>query len=67
MTRRDKNKSLFFQGQTLLPVYFFIHGGTFLFGTANQSFFGPEFLMLQNIVVVTIKYRLNVFGVCKTY
>ncbi|XP_034241536.1 esterase E4-like [Thrips palmi] len=50
------------QTQKLLPVYFFIHGGTFLFGTSNYSWFGPEFLMMQNIVVVTIKYRLNVFG-----
>lgn len=48
------------QTQKLKPVYFFIHGGTFLFGT--DSYFGPEFLMLQDIVVVTIKYRLNIFG-----
>ncbi|KAE8748920.1 Carboxyl/Cholinesterase 23 [Frankliniella occidentalis] len=46
----------------LLPVYFFIHGGSFIFGSGSRNVYGPEFFLLQNVVVVTINYRLNAFG-----
>lgn len=48
---------------TLLPVIVFIHGGGFVFGNGTiKSVHGPDFLIEQNIVVVTINYRLGVFG-----
>jgi para-nitrobenzyl esterase len=44
-----------------LPVYFFIHGGGLVNGSSNQHDGG---LIIRNtgIVVVTINYRLGVFG-----
>ncbi|KAE8748913.1 Carboxyl/Cholinesterase 21 [Frankliniella occidentalis] len=47
---------------TWLPVYFFIHGGSFLYGSGSHTVYGPDFFMLKDVVVVTINYRLNAFG-----
>lgn len=44
----------------LIPVIVYIHGGGFEAGTASDH--GPEYLMDRNIVLVTIQYRLGVFG-----
>lgn len=47
----------------LLPVLVFIHGGSFTAGSADPSYFGPDYLMdTQEVVVVTINYRLGVLG-----
>jgi carboxylesterase type B len=46
----------------LLPVIFWIHGGAFYAGDGGIEENGPEFLMDQNIVLVTINYRLGPFG-----
>ena len=54
----------------LLPVAFFIHGGSFVFGAGSLSFYdgsrlavvGNENLAPQNMVVVTINYRLGPLG-----
>ncbi|KAJ1531976.1 hypothetical protein ONE63_000613 [Megalurothrips usitatus] len=45
-----------------LPVYFFVYGGAFITGSSTRSLYGPEFFMLNDIVVVTVNYRVNVFG-----
>ncbi|CAB3376450.1 Hypothetical predicted protein [Cloeon dipterum] len=45
-----------------LPVIFWIHGGAFYAGDGGIEENGPEFLMDQNIVLVTINYRLGAFG-----
>lgn len=46
-----------------LPVLVFIHGGSFKLGSADPSLYGPEFFMdTQEVIVVTIQYRLGVFG-----
>ncbi|XP_026744640.1 venom carboxylesterase-6-like [Trichoplusia ni] len=45
-----------------LPVMFWIHGGGLITGSGNDNFYGPEFLLRQGVVVVTINYRLEVFG-----
>lgn len=37
-----------------LPVMVFIHGGRFLEGSGNDDFFGPDFLIDENVVVVSI-------------
>ncbi|XP_069678276.1 juvenile hormone esterase-like [Periplaneta americana] len=47
---------------TLLPVLFLIHGGGFLFGSGNQVALGPDFMMDENVVVVSFNYRLGIFG-----
>lgn len=44
-----------------LPVFFWIHGGGFLNGSGNQ-FDGSVFASQNREIVVTINYRLGVFG-----
>ena len=44
-------------------VLLWLHGGRFTIGDSNTPFYDGEFLSeSQDIVVVTINYRLNVFG-----
>ncbi|RSH80649.1 hypothetical protein EHS25_007127 [Saitozyma podzolica] len=45
-----------------LPVYVWIYGGRFIFGAASEPTFDGAYLASQGIVVVTINYRLGVFG-----
>lgn len=40
------------------------HGGTFIFGTSNST--GPDYFMEKPVVIVTVQYRLNVFGFLST-
>ncbi|CAG4936520.1 unnamed protein product [Colias eurytheme] len=44
------------------PVMVFIHGGAYMFGSGDDTLLGPEFLVQHDIVLVTINYRLEVFG-----
>lgn len=44
----------------LLPVMFYIHGGAWYCGSG--SVLGPDFLINENVVLVTINYRLGLFG-----
>ncbi|XP_015595248.1 cholinesterase [Cephus cinctus] len=46
----------------LLPVYVWIFGGAFEYGSADSSFFGPDHLLDENIILVTFNYRLGPFG-----
>lgn len=46
-----------------LPVIFFIHGGMFDWGSGGIPLYeGNLWVKEQNIVLVTINYRLNIFG-----
>lgn len=45
-----------------LPVLIFIHGGSFVKGTADDINHGPDFLVEQEIILITISYRLGVLG-----
>ena len=46
-----------------LPVLFYIHGGSFIHGSGNESLYNGENLAkTHNIIVVTINYRLGIFG-----
>lgn len=45
---------------TNLPVLIWIHGGGFFSGSALQ--YGPAHLVKNNIIVVTIQYRLGSLG-----
>ncbi|KAJ8680687.1 hypothetical protein QAD02_016474 [Eretmocerus hayati] len=44
------------------PVMVWIHGGGFVSGDGNDGLYSPDYLMQKNIVLVTINYRLGVFG-----
>ncbi|KAB0802872.1 hypothetical protein PPYR_05058 [Photinus pyralis] len=46
----------------LLPVMVWIYGGAFVRGSNSYKFYGPDFLLNENVIVVTINYRLGVFG-----
>ncbi|XP_011495825.1 PREDICTED: juvenile hormone esterase-like isoform X1 [Ceratosolen solmsi marchali] len=45
-----------------LPVMVFIHGGGFIFGSGDDLFYGPDYLLRKDIVLVTFNYRLGVLG-----
>ena len=48
------------QNGRLLDVMFWIHGGGFFAGSAND--FPPQYLMDKNVVYVSTNYRLGVLG-----
>lgn len=39
-----------------------IHGGAFTAGSSQTEFYGPDFLVSEDVVVVTINYRLGILG-----
>lgn len=45
-----------------LAVMVWIHGGAFMTGSGEDDFFGPEFLVREGVILVTINYRLEVLG-----
>ncbi len=45
-----------------LPVLAYIYGGGFQFGDGSESRYGGEAMAQKGIVVVTLNYRLGVFG-----
>ncbi|KAL7302333.1 hypothetical protein TKK_0004996 [Trichogramma kaykai] len=47
---------------TLRPVMVWIHGGAFAFGSGDDSFYGPDYFMRKDVVLVTFNYRLGIFG-----
>jgi juvenile-hormone esterase len=50
------------KGTALLPVMVFIHWGGFLAGRGTSDYFGPEYIMDKDVILVTFNYRLGVFG-----
>jgi len=46
----------------LLPVMVFIHGGGFVTGEAGSVIYGPHYFMDEGVVLVTLHYRLGIFG-----
>ncbi|KAJ4438858.1 hypothetical protein ANN_14811 [Periplaneta americana] len=45
-----------------LAVMVWVHGGDFVLGAGDRSIYGADFLVDQDIVVVTLNYRLGVLG-----
>lgn len=45
-----------------LPVMVWIHGGSFYTGSGNSDYYGPEFFMQHDVILVTFNYRLEVLG-----
>lgn len=52
------------QQEDNMDVIVYIHGGAFMFGSA-QAFADPRYLMDKDVVVVTMNYRLGPFGMAK--
>jgi len=59
MTKADTNSN-----STLLPVMIWIHGGIYLLGSgvAEDFYSGEDLVLEQDIIVVTINYRLGPHG-----
>ncbi|CAO1433136.1 unnamed protein product [Diamesa hyperborea] len=49
-----------------LPVMFWIHGGGFQFGNGNAFLYGPDYLVPEGVILVTINYRLGALGFLNT-
>lgn len=45
-----------------LPVMVWIHGGGFYTGSGNSDFYGPDFIVGHDVILVTFNYRLEVLG-----
>lgn len=45
-----------------LAVMFWIHGGAWWDWSGNDHLFGADFFIEQRVIVVTINYRLGIFG-----
>ena len=45
-----------------LPIMFWIHGGGLSVGSSSEPLYDGEELAKKGVVVVTLNYRLNVFG-----
>ena len=48
--------------ETPLPVMMWIHGGAYTFGSGDDLFYGPDYLLRKDILLVTINYRVGVLG-----
>ncbi|KAF9412354.1 hypothetical protein HW555_009099 [Spodoptera exigua] len=46
----------------LYSVIVFIHGGGFSSGSNSKLIYNPQFLVKDNVIVVTINYRIGAFG-----
>ena len=53
-------------GKGKLPVMFWIHGGGYSGGGSSEPRHNGDFLPLKGVVLVTINYRLGVFGFLAT-
>lgn len=45
-----------------LPVMLYIHGGGFATNSGNDYICGPDFLVENRVILVTVNYRLSVLG-----
>lgn len=45
-----------------MAVLFYIHGGVYIEGAGDDYFFGPDFIIEKGTILVTINYRLGIFG-----
>lgn len=48
--------------EDLLPVMIFIHGGAWYHGSGDTNLHGPDFLINENVIIVTVNYRLGFMG-----
>uniref|UniRef100_A0A0C9Q3U1 Carboxylic ester hydrolase n=2 Tax=Fopius arisanus TaxID=64838 RepID=A0A0C9Q3U1_9HYME len=52
--------------ESKLSVLVFIHGEGFITGSNNSTELAPDYLMDQDIIVVTVNYRLGILGFLST-
>lgn len=45
-----------------LPVMVYIHGGAFILGNGGKMLIGPDFLVKQDVILVSFNYRLGTLG-----
>ncbi|XP_031633387.1 esterase B1-like [Contarinia nasturtii] len=45
-----------------LPVVFFLPGGSFASGSGSDFIYGPDFMMENEVILVTVNFRLGIFG-----
>lgn len=48
--------------EKLKPVMVWIHGGAFMLGSNSKDFYNPEFLLRNDVVIISINYRLGALG-----
>nr|BDU67888.1 carboxylesterase [Liposcelis bostrychophila] len=46
----------------LKSVLVWVHGGGFSMGSGNSEIYGPDYLITEDVVLVTFNYRLGVLG-----
>lgn len=50
------------EGEQLLSVMLYIHGGGFIMGSGSSLLFSPDFIVGKDTILVTINYRLGAPG-----
>jgi para-nitrobenzyl esterase len=55
-----------FSSKNKLPVMFWIHGGRYMGGAGSEPRYNGDYLPTKGVVLVTINYRLGVFGFLAT-
>ncbi|XP_077284724.1 juvenile hormone esterase-like [Arctopsyche grandis] len=45
-----------------LPVMVWFHGGAFSAGSGDSDMYGPDYIIEEDVVLVTVNYRLEVLG-----
>ncbi|KAL6257876.1 hypothetical protein P5V15_011474 [Pogonomyrmex californicus] len=48
-------------------VMVWIHGGAFSMGSGDATFYGPDYIVQKDVVLVTLNYRLGVLGFLNLY
>uniref|UniRef100_A0A182PZ50 Carboxylic ester hydrolase n=1 Tax=Anopheles epiroticus TaxID=199890 RepID=A0A182PZ50_9DIPT len=48
------------------PVMVFVHGGAYSTGSGDDALYGARYFMPENVVIVTLNYRLGVLGFLST-
>ncbi|KAJ8881417.1 hypothetical protein PR048_017898 [Dryococelus australis] len=48
--------------RNLKPVMVCFHGGGFMLGSGNTDLHGPDFLVAEDVLLVTLNYRLGALG-----
>jgi len=51
-----------FESQKPLPVMVWLYGGGFQIGEATRDIYAPDYFMKEEVLLVTVNYRLGAFG-----
>ncbi|KAG5335467.1 ESTF Esterase, partial [Acromyrmex heyeri] len=54
------------QISTKLPILVFVHGGEYVKGSSDSNLYAPDYLLEQDIILVTLNYRLSALGFFST-